>query len=160
MIVLLDSGVLGLLVTPLVVTSEKEDTEIYRCTQWFRSLLLRGVWLISSDISDYEVRRELIRINSEGIELLDEFREENLIDFLPITSEVLIQAAEFWAETRKKGIPTSSDKNIDADLIISAQWKMLTKEHPGRAVYIATKNLKHLRIFVGDFALEWESIRA
>ncbi|ERT09840.1 hypothetical protein M595_0152 [Lyngbya aestuarii BL J] len=157
MIVILDSGVLGLLATPIRDTSEAEDSEIYQCREWFYSLLAKSVYVVTSDISDYEVRRELIRIKSQGLEILDNLR--NTIDFLPLTTEVMMKAAELWADARQNHISTADDKNIDADMIISAQWMILKETFPGRAVLIATKNLRHMKIFAQDNALEWMNIR-
>ncbi len=158
MIVILDSGVLSLLASPIRETSEAEDSEIYRCREWFDSLLAKAVYIVTSDISDYEVRRELIRIQSQGLEILDNLR--NTIDFLPLTTEVMIKAAELWANARQNHISTADDKNIDADMIITAQWMILQNEFPGRRVLIATKNLRHMKIFAQDNALEWINIKA
>lgn len=101
MIVILDSGVLGLLASPIQDASETEDNEISQCTEWFYSLLAKSVYVVTSEISDYEVRRELIRIKSKGLENLDSFRDLDLIDFLPLTTDVLKKAAELWADTRQ-----------------------------------------------------------
>jgi len=60
-IVLLDSGVIGLLVNPIQDVSEAESNEIYQCTEWLYSLLSKCVYVVASEIADYEVRRELIR---------------------------------------------------------------------------------------------------
>ena len=158
MIVLLDSGVLGLLCSPIRDISQPEISEVYQCKKWLESLLARSVFVVTSEISDYEVRRELIRIKSEGLETLDNLK--NVFDFLPVTTEVLTKAAEFWAEARQNHIPTAEDKNIDADMIISAQWSILCEEYPGQGVFVATTNLKHLQIFVGENALEWRDIKA
>lgn len=157
MIVILDSGVLGLLSSPIPESEQEEESEISQCTEWLYSLLAKSVYVVTSEISDYEVRRELIRIKSPGLESLDSFR--NLFDFLTVTTEVLKKAADFWAEARQNHIPTADDKNIDADMIISAQWSILSQENPGRGVFVATTNLKHLRIFVGENALEWRHIK-
>jgi len=156
MIVILDSGVLGLLSSPIRDISQAEETEIYQCTEWLYSLLAKGVYVVTSEISDYEVRRELIRIKSEGLETLDNFKND--FEFLPVTTEVLQKAAEFWAEARQNHIPTADDKNIDADMIISALWSILSRKYPGRGVFVATTNLKHLQIFVGENALQWRDI--
>ena len=158
MIVLLDSGVLGLLCSPVRDISQPEISEVYQCKRWLESLLARSTYVVTSEISDYEVRRELIRIKSEGLESLDNFK--NVFDFLPMTTEILKKAAEFWAEARQNHIPTAEDKNIDADMIISAQWSILCEEYPGQGVFVATTNLKHLQIFVGENALEWRDIKA
>jgi hypothetical protein len=156
-IVILDSGILSLLASPIQNSPESEESEIFQCTRWLEYLLAKGVLVVTSEISDYEVRRELIRIKSEGITKLDNLRD--LIYFLPITTEVTQKAAKFWAEARQNHIKTSEDKNIDADMIITAQWSILTEEYPGRAVLIATKNLKHLKIFAKDNAQEWRNIK-
>lgn len=156
MIVLLDSGVLGLLVNPIQDVSEAETNEIYQCTEWLYSLLSKSVYVVASEISDYEVRRELIRIKSEGVRLLDNLRD--VIEFLPLTKEVMQKAAEFWAESRQSHIPTADAQNIDADMIISAQWSLLSQEFPGRTVLIATTNIRHLRIFAEEKAMEWINI--
>ncbi len=156
MIVLLDSGVLGLLVNPIQDVSEAETNEIYQCTEWLYSLLSKSVYVVASEISDYEVRRELIRIKSEGVRLLDNLRD--VIEFLPLTKEVMQKAAEFWAESRQSHIPTADAQNIDADMIISAQWNLLSQEFPGRTVLIATTNIRHLRIFAEEKAMEWKNI--
>lgn len=156
MIVILDSGVLSLLASPIKDNSEIESTEIYQCTEWLYSLLAKGVYVVTSEICDYEVRREFIRIKSEGLKTLDELRD--IFDFLPIQTNIMKKAAELWAEARQNHTPTADDKNIDADMIILAQWKILTQEFPGQGVYIATKNLKHLVIFAGENAQQWEQI--
>ena len=41
MIVVLDTGVLGLLASPIREISEAENSEITRCTEWFYSLLAK-----------------------------------------------------------------------------------------------------------------------
>ena len=157
MIVILDSGVLGLLCSPIRDISQPEISEVYQCKKWLESLLARSAYVVTSEISDYEVRRELIRINSQGLATLNSFRDR--LDFLPVTTEILKKAAEFWAEARQNHIPTADDKNIDADMIISAQWIALSQEFPGQGVFVATTNLKHLQIFVGENALEWRNIK-
>jgi hypothetical protein len=53
-IVFLDTGILGL------VTSPRKQGQALACEQWMLSLLARGVNIISSEICDYEVRRNLI----------------------------------------------------------------------------------------------------
>lgn len=155
-IVILDSGVLDLLASPIQDASEQEENEIGQCTQWLYSLLSKGVYVVTSEISDYEVRREFIRIKSEGLATLDSLRD--MIDFLPLSTEVMKKAADFWADVRQNHIPTANDKNIDADMIISAQWSLLSEQFPGRSVFIATKNIKHLKIFAQENAQEWINI--
>lgn len=91
---------------------------------------------------------------SQGLIILNELRQ--LVKFLPVTQQVWQQAAEIWAEARRVGQPTSNEKNIDADMIIAAHWKILKQEFPGRYVVVSTTNLKHLRLFAE--AQEWQNI--
>lgn len=153
MIVFLDTGVLGLVSSP----SNKGDAK--ECKEWFYRLLARGIYVITSDICEYEVRRSLILasfINTivQGIENLDELQQ--VIDFLPLTKDVMKKAAILWAEARSQGISTADEKNIDADIIIAAQWQLLTEEFPGRYIVIATTNVKHLKRFTE--AKSWKDI--
>ena len=157
MIVILDSGVLSLLASPIQDASRQEENEIYQCTEWLYYLLSKGVYIVTSEISDYEIRREFIRIKSDGLVILDSLR--SVVDFFPITTEVLKKAAEFWADARQNHIPTSDDKNIDADMIILAQWSLLHEEFPGRNILIATKNIRHMKIFAKENAQEWRNIK-
>ncbi|MBD2483480.1 type II toxin-antitoxin system VapC family toxin [Planktothrix sp. FACHB-1365] len=159
MIVILDSGVLGLLVSPIKESSKLEDSITYQCGEWFYSLLAKGVYVVTSDISDYEVRRKLIHIKSESLVELDRLRNDGIIDFLPLTPEVMQKAAQCWAEVREKNISTADIKNIDADMIIVAQWSILCEEYPGQRVFIATTNVKHLKILAQDNAQEWMNIK-
>lgn len=154
MIVFLDTGVLGLLCTPNLFQKSVE------CQNWFDRLLAKRVYLLTSEICDYEVKRGLILSRklgkeSSGIQKLDTLRD--VIDFLPITTEVIQEAAELWAEARYQSRATSNDKNMDVDMIVSAHWRLLKKEFPGRYIVVSTTNVKHLQLFTE--AQEWENIK-
>ena len=154
MIVFIDTGILGLLANP------NKKGEAADCEQWLLGLLSKGVLVLTSDICDYEVRRNLIlellrKPNINSISSLDELKD--LITFLPISNEVIIKAANLWAEARIKGIPTADDKSLDADIIICAQYQVLEQEYPGRYIVIATTNVKHLSNFAE--AKEWQKIK-
>jgi predicted nucleic acid-binding protein len=123
MIVFIDSGVLGL------VSSPSNQGEARECKEWFYRLLARSIYVITSDICEYEVRRSLILASFmnptvKGIENLDELQQ--VIDFLPLTKSVMREASLLWAKARSLTLPTADNKNIDADIIIAAQWKLLT----------------------------------
>jgi predicted nucleic acid-binding protein len=153
MIVFIDSGVLGKLSNP------NESPEAIAAERWFFTLLSRGVRVMSSDICDYEVRRGLLlsqrrNPNIGGIAKLDEIKD--LIEFLPVTADVLLIASEFWAEARSSGQPTADDVSLDADLIICATWRLLAELEPGRYATIATTNVKHLSRFA--VAEDWQNI--
>ena len=153
MIIFIDTGILGLLANP------NRKGEAANCEQWLLSLLSKGVSVFTSDICDYEVRRNLIleslrKPSVNGIDSLDELKD--LITFLPISNEVLLEAASLWAEARIQGVPTADNKSLDADIIICAQYKLLEQEYPGRYVVIATTNVKHLSRFAE--AKKWQEI--
>lgn len=153
MIVFVDTGVLGLLANP------NKKGEAADCEQWLFGLLSKGVSVLTSDICDYEVRRNLIlesfrKPNINSVTSLNELKD--LITFLPINNEVMIKAASLWAEARIQGVPTADDKSLDADIIICAQYKLLEQEYPGRYIVIATTNVKHLSLFTE--AKEWREI--
>lgn len=105
------------------------------------------------EIADYEVRRELLRADKvKGIQRLDLLKHE--IGYLPITTEVMLKAAELWVEARKQGKPTADDKALDADVILAAQAIAVSKEE--YSVTVATSNVGHLGRFVQ--AARWEEI--
>jgi predicted nucleic acid-binding protein len=113
-VILLDSGPLGL------VTNPKLSAESLACTQWLQTLVSSGSRVIIPEIADYEVRRELLRANKvKGIARLDELNQ--LLEYLPITTAAMRQAALFWAQARQQGQPTAGDKTIDGDIILVAQ---------------------------------------
>ena len=58
MIVFLDSGILGLIASP------NERTEVIACQNWVFGLIAKGVYIISSDICDYEIRRSLLLLEN------------------------------------------------------------------------------------------------
>ncbi len=105
------------------------------------------------EIADYEVRRELLRAGKvAGIRRLDQLK--TTITYRPITTEVMLKAAEFWAEARRRGRPTADPKALDGDVILAAQAVLVADE--GNEVIIATTNVGHLSQFVD--AREWQLI--
>ncbi|MEZ2279099.1 MAG: type II toxin-antitoxin system VapC family toxin [Microcoleus sp.] len=135
-VVLLDAGPIGL------VTNPKLSPESTLCTRWLQTLITSNIRVIIPEIADYEVRRELLRANKvRGIARLDELA--NSIEYLPITTAAMRQAAMFWAQARQQGQPTAGDKTIDSDMILAAQAMTLDVVD----VVIATTNVGHLSRF-------------
>ena len=135
-VVLLDAGPIGL------VTNPKLSPESTLCTRWLQTLITSNLRVIIPEIADYEVRRELLRANKiRGIARLDELA--NSIEYLPITTAAMRQAAMFWAQARQQGQPTAGDKTIDSDMILAAQAMTLDFVD----VVIATTNVGHLSRF-------------
>ncbi|PSB52172.1 type II toxin-antitoxin system VapC family toxin [Chamaesiphon polymorphus] len=146
-IVLLDTGILGM------VTNPKANIQCEECKQWLNSLSSRNYLVALPEITDYELRRELIRAHKlRGIRQLDELKE--LIIYLPITTQVMLKAAELWAKARIEGYPTAHSEAIDGDVILAAQAVLIQLE--GHSVTIATTNVNHLSHFVS--AKTWEEI--
>jgi predicted nucleic acid-binding protein len=138
-IVMLDTGVLGM------VTNPQASPEVEMCNKWMESLVRKGAWIAIPEIADYEVRRELLRATkTKGLARLDALKANAV--YIPITTETMLKAAEFWAAARKQGKPTADDKALDGDVILAAQAFLLSEG--GYETVIATTNVKHLSLFV------------
>jgi len=78
-------------------------------SEWFKRIMASGARIIIPEIADYEVRRSLILEGlKKSIIKLDNLKET--VEYLPITTEVMLKAANLWAEARKKGNPTADPK--------------------------------------------------
>ncbi len=85
---------------------------------------------------------------------LDNLRANLAYD--PITTPIMDRAAEFWADVRRRGLPTAADQSLDADAILAAQAALIGG--PGDTVTVATSNPAHLGRFPGIDARDWRSI--
>ncbi len=142
---MLDAGPLGL------VTNPKLSPESVACAQWLQNHITAGSRIIIPEITDYEVRRELLRANKiKGLTRLDDLAK--LIEYLPIGTVAMRQAAKLWAQARQQGKPTSGDKTIDADVILVAQAMTLGISD----IVIATTNVGHLSRFIS--AELWQNV--
>ena len=95
------------------------------------------------EIADYEVRRELLRGNrAAGLQRLDALVA--LVEYVPLTTAAMRQAAAFWAEARQRGRPTADDKALDGDVILAAQVATLESSNG----VVATTNVGHLSRYV------------
>lgn len=137
-----------------MITNPRASAANQQCRQWLGDLLAAGVRVTIPEIADYEVRRELLRANRlRGIAHLD--RAKTTLEYAPITTEAMAQAAEFWAQARQHGHPTAPDLALDSDVILAAQALILAQE--GDPVVIATTNVGHLARFVP--AQRWQDIQ-
>jgi predicted nucleic acid-binding protein len=135
-VVLLDTGPLGL------VTNPRRSPPSVACAQWLQALVAHGIRVIVPEIADYEVRRELLRARKErGLARLDALASR--LEYLPLTTAAIRQAAVFWAQARQQGQPTADDKALDGDVILAAQAMTLEVAD----VVIATTNVGHLSRF-------------
>jgi predicted nucleic acid-binding protein len=147
-LIILDSGPLGMVTNP-----KASSIECQECKLWLDNLPSRGYEIVLPEITDYEVRRELLRAGkSNGIKRLNQLKAA--VTYLPINTEVMLLAAQLWAEVRRAGKPTADSKALDGDVILAAQAKL--EEIKGHKVIIATTNVGHLSLFVD--AREWHEI--
>ncbi|MGL6094905.1 MAG: PIN domain-containing protein [Fimbriiglobus sp.] len=143
-VVLLDAGPLGL------ATNPGRSAAATGCAQWLRGLLAGGARVLVPEISDYEVRRELIRAGkAAGVGRLDALAAA--LEYLPLTTAAMRRAAELWADARRSGRPTAGPNSLDADVILAAQALTF-----GSETVIATTNVGHLGRFTA--AAEWPDI--
>lgn len=137
--VMLDTSPLGRIVHP------KPNIDI---TTLLRSLLEQGTLVYLPEIADYELRRNLIleRFN-DSIVRLDQLKKT--LTYVPISTDIMLQAAEFWAYARREGIPTANKEALDGDAILAAQAKKV-------GATILTENAGHLTRFVE--ARNWKEL--
>jgi predicted nucleic acid-binding protein len=145
--ILLDSTPLGLLSRP------ERGATVLAIEKWSREVLRAGHRLYIPEVIDYELRRELVRANkTAGLVKLDGLK--TTLNYLPITTEAMLRAADLWAHSRRAGIPTGDPKKLDIDVILCAQ--ALTLAVPSADLVIATINVSHISRFVS--ASEWFDI--
>jgi hypothetical protein len=148
-IVVLDSTPLGL------ICRRRGHHQGDICRAWLDGLQLAGIIVVLPEIADYEVRRELTRAGAHaGVMRLNAF--SITLSYDPITTTAIRKAAEFWADVRRRGLPTAADKSLDADAILAAQVALIGAS--GDKVSLATSNSAHLIRFSGVDARDWSSI--
>lgn len=144
-VIVLDAGPIGL------ITNPKLSAESVACAQWLQAHITSGSRVIIPEIADYEVRRELLRANKiKGIARLDNLAK--FLEYLPLTTIAMRQAAQLWAQARQQGQPTAGDKTIDGDMILVAQ--AITLGSPD--IVIVTTNVGHLSRFIA--AELWQNV--
>ncbi len=137
--IILDSGPLGMIAHP------RPNREI---AEWFRHLLERGTTVMISEIADYEIRRSfLLEGLCESVRRLDQLK--TTLAYLPLTTEIMLKAAQFWAEARRSHQPTADPRALDIDVILAAQALKAD-------AIIATEDVGHLTRFVE--AKHWKEI--
>lgn len=111
---------------------------------WFRLAATRHELLLS-ELADYELRRELLRIRSRrGIARLDELTRE--LRYVPVTTATWRLAAQLWAHLRRTGKSSASDRDLDGDVIRMAQAR-------AEDAAVVTSNTRHFEALVP--AMDW-----
>lgn len=107
---------------------------------WLQRILESGFTVVLPEIADYEIRRNLILEElTESLTRLDQLK--SFLVYQQITTEIMMRAAELWAEARRKGRPTADEKALDGDVILAATAQI----HGG---IVITDNVGHLDRFV------------
>ena len=152
-LILLDSGPLGMTVRA------PNKPQVVRYNAWLNAILATGATITIPEIAHYEVRRELLRIRAVGSLRRLDFAIDPSSGFihLPLTTDAIIKAAEFWALVRQRGVPTASPDALDADAILAGQAALAGL--PGDTVSIATTNAVHLNRLPGIDAQTWDRIQ-
>ena len=141
--------------TPLGLVTRKpgQSPEADACFRWMLDILAGGWTVYVPEIADYEVRRELVRLNRTGsIAHLDSVIAT--LTYLPITTDTMRLAADLWAQARNGGWATADPKALDGDVILAAQALML--QTAPTSLVVATENVAHLSRYVA--AQEWRHI--
>jgi predicted nucleic acid-binding protein len=137
--VALDAGPLGKLAHP------RADRQI---VAWLERLLAGGTRIIIPEIADYEVRRSLRLANlGRSIARLDELKR--VLHYSPITTTIMLRAADLWAQARRTGTPTADPRELDGDVILASQAI-------DAGAVVATENVGHLALFVP--AEHWQRV--
>ncbi|MGI4791383.1 MAG: hypothetical protein ACRYFS_21350 [Janthinobacterium lividum] len=145
--IVLDAGPLGLL------ANSKSPQASLDCHQWMRKHLASGIEIFIPEITDYEVRRELVQARlTKSIAALDALQD--VLDYLILTTAVMRRAAELWAAVRQAGQPTADRHALDGDVILAAQALSLGYA-PGEVI-VATTNVSHVDRLID--AQLWQNI--
>jgi len=104
--------------------------------------------MLLSEVADYELRRELLRIDSRrSLDRLDELTRE--LRYIPVTTATWRAAARLWALQRKAGRVTAAEGGLDGDVLIAAQ--ALAED-----AVIVTPNTRHFESMVR--AVTWQEV--
>ena len=95
----LDTGVLGMVTHPRAATLNAA------CLNWLEGCIGAGSTICVPEIADYELHRELIRLDSKSLQRLDEL-ESVVGECVPLSTPAMREAADLWAQMRKQGTPT------------------------------------------------------
>ena len=135
---LLDTGPLGLLA---------HDRPALRLPlqEWLIREMSNGATIYISEVADYEVRREVIRLidaaklPASRLNRLDQLGQ--YFTWLPLSTVMWKNAAQLWATARQLGKPTADPAALDADVLIAAQALE-------RQATVVTSNPSHLQQWV------------
>ena len=104
--------------------------------------------VLISEVADYELRRELLRIRSHrSLDRLDELTRE--LTYVPMATSTWRAAAKLWATLRNAGTVTAAPNALDGDVLIAAQAL-------AEGASVVTPNVRHFETIVP--ALAWRDV--
>ena len=104
--------------------------------------------VLISEVADYELRRELLRIGSHrSLDRLDELTRE--LTYVPMATSTWRAAAKLWATLRRAGTVTAAPNALDGDVLIAAQAL-------AEGASVVTPNVRHFEAIVP--ALPWRDV--
>jgi len=107
------------------------------------------------EIADYELRRSLIRISSQNsINKLNSLSQD-VAQYVPLTTDIMREAARFWAQMRQQQMPMAPPDALDGDVILAAQALGFAAS-AGQTVIVVTTNVGDLSRLTD--ARRWEDI--
>lgn len=151
-----------------VVNKPGENAEHDACRAWVLGLMAQGVAVCVAEVTDYELRRELLRQEARR-EALGQPKRGSVAHldafisipgrYVPISTNAMRRAAELWADVRNLGLTTAPKEALDGDAIMAAQVQIfaVTEGIPLSEIIVATTNVKHISRFVQ--ADEWSKIK-
>lgn len=104
--------------------------------------------VLISEVADYELRRELLRISSHrSLDRLDELTRE--LTYVPMATSTWRAAAKLWATLRNAGTVTAAPNALDGDVLIAAQAL-------AEGASVVTPSVRHFEAIVS--ALAWRDV--
>ena len=119
-------------------------------SDWLVEIASSGRRIIVPEITDYEVRRLLLKRGASAqLRRLNDIGNETY--YSPLTTELMRDAAQVWADAEGSGHRFGHPKTLNADAILIAQTRAIGDR---RSVTVITKNTKPLDPFVN--AVWWK----
>ena len=111
-------------------------------SDWSAEAVASGWRIVIPEITDYEVRRLLLKRGAtRQLKELNGNVED--LYYAPLTTALMREAAQVWAEAENSGHRFGHPKTLNADAILVAQTQAM-----GEDVTVITKNVRHLAPFV------------